>query len=121
MANKDKASLFVDTFNLYKVVYTAQFHIPKRDRIALGNRILDHTEKVLSSFAMAYNIEDNKLQNIDKFIIEFEALKMCIRLGFELDIYNVESDINAMREYLARIDESVEKWRAYVVSNRQER
>lgn len=49
---KDKAGLYVDTQDLFRLLYETQFEIPKRDRIALTNRMLDHCEKIIGYFAL---------------------------------------------------------------------
>lgn len=119
--HRDKASLYVDTQELFRILYDAQFEIPKRDRPVLATRVLDHSEKICAYFALSYHTEE-KLKYTDLFIAEFEALKICLRMMMRPDfpIIRKESICNQIRDYLAKIDESVVKWRKYVSDNRQE-
>ena len=116
---KDKAGLYVDTQDLFRLLYETQFEIPKRDRLALTNRMLDHCEKIIGYFALTYYVEEDTLRHIDGFIAEFEALKVECRFAIER-IYNSEQTRMKIRELLARIDEGVQRWRKYISGTRQE-
>jgi len=80
--------------------------------------MLDHTEKILGYFTLAYTT-DKKIENIDLFIAEFSALKAECRFAIE-DMFNSESTKMRIRESVAKIDESVGRWRTYVKDARQE-
>ena len=116
---KDKAALYVDTQEMFRVIYETQFELPKRDRIVLTTRMLDHCEKIIGNFALAYHTDEDKLKYIDRFIAEFEALKVECRFAIDT-LYRSEATQMRIRELLARIDEGVQRWRKYISGTRQE-
>ena len=60
---KDKAGLYVDTQDLFRLLYETQFEIPKRDRIALTNRMLDRCCVVARD---GYSYKDRLKYKIDR-------------------------------------------------------
>lgn len=118
MARKDKAGLYIDTQNLFAVLYQAQFELPKRDRPVIVNRMLGRCEAIIGYFALAYQREQ-KEGYIDSFIAEFEALKVICRFVID-NLLNNEKTKFKIREQIARIDEGVERWRRYIKGTRQE-
>lgn len=118
MARKDKAGLYVDTQNLFAILYQTQFELPKRDRPIIVNRMLGHCESIIGFFALAYQSED-KESYIDSFIAEFEALKVICRFAID-NLLGNETTKFKIREQIARIDEGVARWKRYVQGTRQE-
>ena len=116
---KDKAALYVDTQEMFRVIYETQFELPKRDRIVLTTRMLDHCEKIIGNFALAYHTDGDKLKYIDRFIAEFEALKVECRFAIDT-MYRSDQTQMRIRELLARIDEGVQRWCKYISGTRQE-
>lgn len=120
MAKKDKASIYIDLQALFKIIYQAQFQVPKRDRIALINRMLDHCERCIGYFTMAYEYDD-KSHCIEMLVAEYEALKIECRLAIDdLPIIKSEATKKDIREKIASIETGIEKWRSYLYSLRHE-
>lgn len=118
MATRDKASIYVDLQNLFRALYDAQWEMAKCNRIVIGVRMLDHCEKALSYFSLAYELEDRKIENIDKMLGEFEMLKVECRFAIDR-FYRRDATKNELREYIVKIQEGIDKWRSYVYSARQ--
>lgn len=119
MSKIDKASIYVNAQELLKVLYNAQFSAPKRDRIALFNRMFDHCEKVVAYFALSY-LTDAKVENIQIMMAEFEALKVECRMAISLGIVKREGDITAIRDLIAKMQEATDKWHSFVISSRHD-
>lgn len=120
MAKKDKASIYIDLQSLFSELYKSQFEMNKCDRIILGDRILDHCEKSLAFFSLAYEVEDKRIIYIEKLLAEFEMLKMDCRFAIDNNFYKSESTKATIREYISKIQEGIDKWRSFVYSARQE-
>ena len=118
MARKiDKAGIYVDAQDLLRTIYKAQFEMPKRDRPILVTRMLDHTEAIISNFALAYR-EDRpteKRRYVDALAAHFEALKVEIRMVVEGGMLKEPSLVNAIKELTVKSYEGIEKWRNSMV------
>ncbi len=120
MARKiDKSGIYVDAQNLLRTIYKAQFEIPKRDRPVLVTRMLDHTEAIISNFALAYR-EDrlvDKRRYVDAMSAHFEALKVEIRMVVdgEAKMLKVPGLVNEIKELTVKLHEGIEKWRNSMV------
>lgn len=119
MAKRDKASIYVDAQLLLHELYDAQFEMDKRDRPVLAVRMLDHTERIIANFALAFESE-NKLQYIDAMLAEFEIVKVEIRFAFERFMIKSPGTVNRITELIVRMEEGIAKWRSYVISARQD-
>lgn len=115
---RDKSSIYVDVYELFIVLYKLQFKAPKRDRPIIFTRLLDHCERIMANYSIAFDGMD-KLPYINMMLGEVECLKVEVRLAIELDIIR-EADSTRVRELIVNINESVVKWRSYVVQSRQE-
>lgn len=103
MARKDKAGLYIDTQNLFAVLYQAQFELPKRDRPVIVNRMLGHCESIIGNFSLAYQSE-NKKGYIDSFIAEFEALKVICRFVIDNLLKNEKTKFKNIKRLYEMID-----------------
>lgn len=119
MSKIDKASIYVNAQNLFKVLYYAQFDAPKRDRIALFNRMLDHCEAVISSFSLSY-LTERKIENIEVMMAHFEALKVEIRFAMDSTIIRREGTQTELRDLMSRMQDGMDKWRSFIISARQD-
>ena len=124
MAKKGKEDIFVETTNLLSDLYDFQWEMPKRDRIMLGNSIFQHTERVLGFFMLSYKLSNSEIKDkinaVNDMMKEFSIVVVEIRMAIDKKMYQKESTINKLREYIAVIDEGMIKWRAYVGALRQE-
>lgn len=118
MAKKiDKSGIYIDAQNLFRLLYTAQFEMDKRDRPVIVTRMFDHTEAVISHFALAYREDDleDKRRHVDKMQAHFEALKVEIRMAIDFGMFKKPATINGARELIVRISEGMDKWRNSMV------
>ena len=124
MAKRAKEDIYVETLNLLSDLYDFQFEMPKRDRIALANKIFTHTENVLADFVLSYKLSNSEIKDkidaINDMMKEFSIVVVEIRMAIDKKMYQRESTINKLREHIAVIDEGLIKWRAYVGALRQE-
>ena len=100
----DKLQIYVDCFQLQKLLYTAQFGICKKDRIVMGNRLLDTNAKLFAHIAMANNCKEERLKYIEMFISDFETLKMYLRISVEESLIEKDSLKSGIFEYVSKID-----------------
>ena len=110
MAKKiDKSGIYIDAQNLFRLLYTAQFEMDKRDRPVIVTRMFDHTEAVISHFALAYREDDleDKRRHVDKMQAHFEALKVEIRMAIDFGMFKKPATINGARELIVRISEGM--------------
>lgn len=117
MARKDKAGIYVDSQMLFEVLYKAQFEMPKKDRCVIAVRLLDHCEKLMAEFSLSYREKGNeKMIHIRAMLAEYEMLKMECRFIVDNGLIRNPSTDRAIKEYIVRIDEGIEKWIAYISS-----
>ena len=118
MARKiNQSGIYVDAQNLFRLLYCAQFEMDKRDRPVMVTRMFDHTESIISCFALAYK-EDRlaeKRKYIDDMQAHFEALKVLIRMAIDYEMFKKDTTINGARELIVRLSEGMDKWRNSMV------
>src|SRR5574344_705530 len=112
----DKLGIYVDVYNLYNVIFEAQFQMTKTNRIILGDKMLQKCEDLFGHIAMANNLRDRRIEYIDTFISEFETLKIELRLACEKSIVSEDKTKLALFSHVARIDEGIGKWRNATIS-----
>ena len=120
MSKTDKAGIYVDAYQLQRLLKRAQYTMTKTDRIIYGTPALRHNEEFLSSFAMAYNFPRKRDEYYEKMCACFEVLKVDLRIIAEENIIKCPDPENAgmkpdtmkikIFELVARIDEGVDKW-----------
>lgn len=118
---KNKASIYIDCYQLRKLLHQAQFYMTKADRIVYGTPALERCGKVLSHFVMAYDFADERDRYIREFVADFEVLKIDLRIMTEINAIKEPrvDGLNAkgkalsleMLEIIGRIDEGMRKWR----------
>ena len=59
-AKTAKTGIYIDAQKLYNVIYAGQFEMDKRDRPLTALRLLDHTEKFLSSLNSSIGLMKHK-------------------------------------------------------------
>ena len=119
MAKRDKASIYVDAQKLFAALYEAQFDMCKRDRPVMAVRLLDHTERIIANFAVAFE-SDNKLEFVNRMLAEFEIVKVELRFAIQQSIIRNPAHIKELTEIVVRLEEGIAKWRGYVISARQD-
>jgi len=117
----DKAGIYVDLYNLRKVLKRAQYTMTKADRIVYGTPVLEKNGEVLADFVLAYDFEDEREKYIRKMCADFEVLKLDLRILAEDNVIKCPDPQNALAkpetikieifELVARIDEGIMKWR----------
>lgn len=113
-----KTGIYIDAQKLYNIIYEGQFEMDKRDRPITAIRLLDHTERFISNFCMAYNTEE-KFDYIEKMMAEFEIIKFLCRFAISNGMFKRTFTVNGIKEILVKMDEGIVKWRNYIKSARQ--
>lgn len=117
----DKAGIYVDLYELRKLLKRAQYVMTKTDRIIYGTPVLKENIDTLADFVRAYDFEEERDYYIRKMCADFEALKIDLRIIVEDNVLKCPDPLNAhmkpesfkklIFEYVARIDEGITKWR----------
>ena len=117
----DKASIYIDAYELHKLLKKAQFMMTKADRIIYGTPVLQQNEKFLSTFVMAYDFPSKRKEYIEEMCACFEVLKINLRIIAEdnvikstnADNVNIKPDTIKIQifQLIGRLDEGVTKWR----------
>lgn len=118
-AKTAKTGIYIDAQKLYNVIYAGQFEMDKRDRPLTALRLLDHTERFIANFSLAYNTDD-KLAYIEKMIAEFEIIKFLCRFAITNGMFKKTYTIGGIKELIVKMDEGIVKWHKFVKSARQE-
>lgn len=88
----------------------------KKDRVILGNLILEYNAKLFAHIAMANNCKEDRLKYIEKFISDFEILKMYLRMSVEDNIISDEGTKFNIFDYVGKIDKAIYGWRSYTLA-----
>lgn len=115
-----KLGIYVDLTHLLEKYYPAMFQMNKKDRVILGDKILDAILDCIGHTAMANSCTDERIMHINAMIGRFEHVKALLRFGIDSGILQERFRL-PMFEYVARIDESVVRWRTYTLSRQQSR
>ena len=116
-----KAGIYVDGYELLKLLKRAQYTMTKTDRVIYGTPVLKANTDFLAAFVMAYDFEEERWYYIKKMCSTFEVLKMQLRIISEENILKVTTHENANMKpdslklqiftLVGRIDEGITKWR----------
>ena len=119
-----KTGIYVDGYELRKVLKRAQFAMTKADRIIYGTPILQECGEFLAAFVMAYDFPEERAYYIKKMCSAFEVMKMDLRIIVEDNILkcgsqnDVGMSTDALKihifELIGKIDDGVGKWRSSV-------
>lgn len=122
----DKKSIYVDGYELRKLLKRAQFCMTKADRIIYGTPVLEANIRAINDFVIAYEFDDEeeRAKNIRRFCASFNALKIECRIIAEDNVLKVrdpehpennpETLKKLISERIALIDDALEKWRSSV-------
>jgi hypothetical protein len=92
---KDKAGIYVDLYNMRKLLKRAQFAMSKADRIIYGTPVLVKNGEVLADFVLAYDFADERDKYIRKMCADFEVLKLDLRIIAEDNVLKCPDPENA--------------------------
>ena len=116
-----KEGIYVDGFELRKLLKSAQFCMGKAHRIIYGTPLLEENAAFLRDFVFAYDFKEDRDYYIKKMCADFEVLKLDLRIVCDENILrspdpaNLQVSVDEMKlkivEYVARIDEGITKWR----------
>ena len=133
MSKVNKSSIYIDGYNLHKVLYSAQFCMAKADRIIAGNAMLEHCGNFIACFIKAFEIESRRLDFITEMIAEWEITKLYLRMAIEHHlIHSKTSTIDKdhtfgfapgsierqIFELTSKIDDGIAKWKSSTLKAR---
>ena len=121
-----KSGIYVDGYELRRILKKAQFSMTKADRIIYGTPVLQECGEFLKNFVMAYDFKDEKLKYIRKMCASFEVLKLDLRIILQDNIIRSPGPHSSemspkefkikILEYIARIEKGVNKWKNSVIA-----
>ena len=106
----EKAGIYVDCCQLLKCVYKLLFSMPKKDRVIIGDKIIEYNLSMIAHFSKGFQFKECRLAEIDSFLFDFDRMKALLRMASELKIL-LPAKYVLLFEYIERIDEGVAKWR----------
>lgn len=112
----EDSGVYIDSYELAKVIYHAIFEFPKKDRVVIGDRLMSLAFAMVSDVAMAYRFMERRVEYIDSFIGRYEQLKCGLRMAADLKMLKPKRQI-ASYVCIERIDEGISKWRKSAVSS----
>ena len=117
----EKAGIYVDAYELRKVLKSAQFLMTKAERIVYGTPVLSECAQFMSDFVMAYEFEEERTYYFKKMSASFEVMKSDLRIiaechvlkGTSSDHAEMKADTMIVRifELVGRIDDGISKWK----------
>ena len=106
----EKAGIYIDCCQLLKCVYKLLFSMPKKDRVIIGDKIIEYNLSMIAHFSKGFQFKECRLAEIDSFLFDFDRMKALLRMASELKIL-LPAKYVLLFEYIERIDEGVAKWR----------
>jgi hypothetical protein len=96
--------------------------MPKKDRVVVGDRLMNYVLSMLSHFSHAWNFADVRVAETEKFLFcyyEFRSLmRMCSGESKEAPNIIKITNYSAIAEYMERIEKGIGKWRKSVRSRK---
>ena len=106
----EKAGIYIDCCQLLKCVYKLLFSMPKKDRVIIGDKILEYNLSMIAHFSKGFQFKECRLAEIDSFLFDFDRMKALLRMASELKVL-LPAKYVLLFDYIERIDEGVAKWR----------
>ena len=106
----EKAGIYVDCCQLLKCVYKLLFSMPKKDRVIIGDKIIEYNLSMIAHFSKGFQFKECRLAEIDSFLFAFDRMKALLRMASELKIL-LPAKYVLLFDYIERIDEGVAKRR----------
>lgn len=79
----EESSIFVNLKRLRELLYGAQFHMTKADRIIFGTPLMESVGKSISSFVLAFTVNERRISYLEESVGHFAVLRtdldFCIR------------------------------------------
>lgn len=118
----ERQEIYVDCTMLLKAVHSVIFDMPKKDRVIVGDRLMNYVLSMLAHFSYAWNFADVRVEETEKFLFcyyEFRSLaRMCSgERKEEVNLVKVKN-YAAMSQYMDRIEKGIGKWRKAVRSRK---
>ena len=82
----EKAGIYVDCCQLLKCVYKLLFSMPKKDRVIIGDKIIEYNLSMIAHFSKGFQFKECRLAEIDSFLFDFDRMKALLRMASELKI-----------------------------------
>ena len=93
----EKAGIYVDCCQLLKCVYKLLFSMPKKDRVIIGDKIIEYNLSMIAHFSKGFQFKECRLAEIDSFLFDFDRMKALCRKGFVL-YWNSEKNSFSTKE-----------------------
>lgn len=111
MSNYKHLPLYLKIYQLVKFLYEMVRNFPKQYKYSLGQNILDLTWQCLD-LVLEVNILPNekKYQKILKLSIDFDKLKIRLRMAQELSLISKKQFVHLQSNYMREIGEMIGGW-----------
>ena len=113
----ENAPIYVDCCQMLKCVYRMLFTMPKKDRVIVGDKIIEYNLSMIAHFSRSYQFKEERLKETDLFLFDYDRLKALLRMSCDLKII-LQDKYALLFIYLKRIDEGVAKWRNSAIANK---
>jgi len=111
-ASRDKNSILVDIKKLLAIYHPVYQRMPKIERIdGCARELKDALYSMLRHFCIAYNCPEVRAENIRLMIGDFGVVMATFDLLRDFGVAT-SKDLYLMAERLARIEESIGRWRS---------
>ena len=77
----EKAGIYVDCCQLLKCVYKLLFSMPKKDRVIIGDKIIEYNLSMIAHFSKGFQFKECRLAEIDAFLFDFDRMKALLRMA----------------------------------------
>lgn len=119
--DKNEIQIYVDLKKFFNAFYTAQFLMPKRDRIEIGSSILTNTSKCMMMIRLANEIISERASWLRKAFIHWGVVTSYMELVNENkmllnpSVKNLNNKIINLYELIDRIEIGIIKWYKYTL------
>lgn len=76
----EKAGIYVDCCQLLKCVYKLLFSMPKKDRVIIGDKIIEYNLSMIAHFSKGFLFKRTKTKDVDICQKGFVQVQKCIIL-----------------------------------------
>ena len=125
---REQPSIWVDSYELLKLMLRAEMMMTKVDRVRYADRAIKEIQDVRAEFRLAYDFEEDRREHLKK---------MCAHAGSFIDVVQIIGEQNAIRvqpkhdtmtpdqmkleilNRVAALDEGITKWKRSIQQSRK--
>lgn len=125
---REQPSIYVDSYELLKLMLRAEVMMTQVDRIRYCNRAIKEIQDVRSEFMLAYDFEEDRMEHLKKMFAHAVNFIDIMRIIGEVNAIRVQPEHDRMtpdqmkKELLNRVaslDEGITKWKKSVQQSKR--